>query len=58
MWVEKLVGQAGQCGKAYLKKKTSVQNDNVTFMLNGIYIQGKKKPKQNSVVRNEIIMIT
>lgn len=21
MWVEKLVGQAGQCGKAYLKKK-------------------------------------
>lgn len=31
--------------KGVFKEKTSVQNDNITFMLKGIYIQGKKKTK-------------
>lgn len=43
--------------KGVFKEKTSVQNDNVTFMLKGIYIQGKKN-QNSTIVRNEIIMIT
>lgn len=43
--------------KGVFKEKTSVQNDNVTFMLKGIYIQGKKT-QNSTIVRNEIIMIT